>query len=345
MARGIRVEYPGAFYHVMARGNRRERIFLDDGDRRFFCQTVGETCERTGWRVHAWALMSNHYHLMVETPEANLVAGMQWLQNTYTRRYNSRHQLWGRLFGDRYKAVLSEGDSQYYYCSLMDYIHLNPVRVGLVRRAEGQSVRDYAWSSIATGYAVPASRRPSWLAIGDGLAMAQCADTAAGRRRFVAHLDERARQEGTRGAGVIAAEGDRRRSHLRHGWYWGSQTFAEKILKLSEKAVRSRRNRTYRSGALSRTHDQKEAERLLQEGLAAADLDENELGSLPGSDARKAALAGLLLDRTVARQSWIAERLAMRSAANVSQQVRRHRIQNPKLPAKLKAYLQSVKIC
>lgn len=345
MARGIRVEYAGAFYHVMARGNRRERIFRDESDRRFFCQTLGEACERAGWRVHAWALMSNHYHLMLETPKGNLVAGMQWLQNTYTRRYNSRHQLWGRLFGDRYKAVLSEGGSQHYYCSLMDYIHLNPVRVGLVRMAEGQSVRDYPWSSVAAGYAIPASRRASWLAASDGLAMAQCADTAAGRRRFVAHLDKRAQEEGTRGAGVIAAEGDRRRSHLRHGWYWGSQAFAEKILKLSEKAVRSRRNRTYRSGALSRTHDQREAERLLQGGLAAAGLDENALSGLPGSDGRKVALASLLLERTVARQSWIAERLSMRSAANVSQQVRRHRLKNPELTAKLQAYLQSVKIC
>jgi putative transposase len=108
MARGIRIEYAGAFYHVMARGNRRERIFREDEDRRFFCQTLGEVCERTGWRVHAWVLMSNHYHLMLETPEANLVAGMKWLQNTYTRRFNNRHHLWGRLFGDRYKAVLSE---------------------------------------------------------------------------------------------------------------------------------------------------------------------------------------------------------------------------------------------
>jgi putative transposase len=345
MARGIRVEYPGAYYHVMARGNRRERIFRDESDRRFLLQALGEACERTGWRVHAWVLMSNHYHLMLETPEANLVAGMQWLQNSYTRRYNSRHQLWGRLFGDRYKAVLNEGRSQYYYCSLMDYIHLNPVRVGLVRMGEGQSVRDYPWSSVATGYAVPASQRAPWLAVKEGLAMAQCADTAAGRRQFVAHLDERTQEEGARGAGIIAAVGDRRRSHLRHGWYWGSQTFVEKILKLSERAVRSRRNRTYRSGALSRTHDQSEAERLLQGGLAAAGLEENALGDLPGSDARKTALASLLLERTVARQSWIAERLAMRSAANVSQQVRRHRAKNPKLPAKLKAYLQSVKIC
>jgi putative transposase len=77
--------------------------------------------------------MRNHYHLMLETPEANLVEGMKWLQNTYTRRFNTRHRLWGRLFGDRYKAVLTEGREGYYYSSLMDYIHLNPVWVGLVR--------------------------------------------------------------------------------------------------------------------------------------------------------------------------------------------------------------------
>jgi len=345
MARGIRVEYPGAFYHVMARGNRRERIFREDTDRRFFWQTLGEACERTGWKVHAWVLMSNHYHLMLETPEPNLVAGMKWLQNSYTRRYNTRHKLWGRLFGDRYKAVLSEGGSPYYYCSLMDYIHLNPVRVGLVRIAQGQSVRDYPWSSVAAGYAVPASQRAAWMAAAEGLAMAQCPDTAAGRRRFVAHLDQRAQEEGSRGAGVIAPENDRRRSHLRHGWYWGSQAFAERMLKLAEKAVTSRKNRTYRSGAVSRAHDEREAERFLSEGLAAAGLAEEALGCLPGSDARKTALANLLLERTVARQSWIAERLVMRSAANVSQQVRRHRIRNPKLPPMLKAYLQSVKIC
>lgn len=101
MARSIRIEYPGAFYHVMARGNRRESIFSDDEDRRFFLRTLAEACGMTGWRIHAWTLMSNHYHLFMETPEPNLVAGMQWLQNAYTRRYNSRHRTWGRLFGDR----------------------------------------------------------------------------------------------------------------------------------------------------------------------------------------------------------------------------------------------------
>ena len=101
MPRSIRIEYPGAFYHVMARGNRREDIFRDETDRKFFLKALGEVCGMTGWRVHAWVLMSNHYHLFIETPEANLSAGMKWLQNAYTRRFNTRHRAWGRLFVQR----------------------------------------------------------------------------------------------------------------------------------------------------------------------------------------------------------------------------------------------------
>src|SRR5215218_4456327 len=150
----------------MARGNRREAIFRGDQDRQLFLKTLGEACARSGWRIHAWVLMSNHYHLLLETPEANLVAGMQWLQNTYTRRFNTRHRAWGRLFGDRYKAVPVKGGG-YYYETLLDYVHLNP-RAGLVLARSGGSVRD--WSSIAHGYALPPGRRPEWLAAKEGLA-------------------------------------------------------------------------------------------------------------------------------------------------------------------------------
>src|SRR5687768_17116714 len=127
MARSIRIEYPGAFYHVMARGNLRSRIFLDEEDRRFFLHVLVKASGMTGWRVHAWVLLSNHYHLAVETPEANLAKGMQWFQNSLTRHFNVRHRRWGRVFGDRYKAVIIEGDQEYYYQTLIDYIQLNPV--------------------------------------------------------------------------------------------------------------------------------------------------------------------------------------------------------------------------
>lgn len=99
MARSLRIQYPGAFYHVMARGNGRAAIFVDDDDRRFFLHTLGQACEMTGWRVHAWVLMSNHYHLFIETPEANLVAGMQWLQNTCTRGLTRARWRWQTCCG------------------------------------------------------------------------------------------------------------------------------------------------------------------------------------------------------------------------------------------------------
>jgi hypothetical protein len=117
------------------------------------------------------------------------------------------------------------------------------------------------------------------------------------------------------------------------------------MLQLAGKGIETKRNRTYHSAPLFQAHNEKEARRLLEGGLAAAGLSARELDSLPGSDVRKVALASLILERTVARQSWIADKLAMRSAANVSQQVRRYRARRSRLPAALKEYLQSLKIC
>ena len=91
MGRPIRVQYPDAVYHVTARGNQGDKIFLDDQDRHTFLATIGEACEKTGWNIHAYVLMSNHYHLLLQTPEPNLVDGMKWLQGTYTQRFNNRH--------------------------------------------------------------------------------------------------------------------------------------------------------------------------------------------------------------------------------------------------------------
>ena len=281
MPRSLRIEFPGAFYHVMARGNRRETIFHDDDDRRFFLATLSETCAMTGWRVHAWVLMGNHYHLFIETPEPNLVAGMSWLQNTVTRRYNVRHMAWGRLFGDRYKAVLVEGADSYHYRTLADYIHLNPVRARVVVPKKGQSVLDYV---------------------------------------------------------------DARCSHLRRGWYWGSQEFAGKLRELSEKLTKARKrsSRAYRRTPQATAHGEEQAKRWLKDGLAAAGLVAKDLPRMKGSDPRKLALAEPLWKRTTVSQEWIAEKLAMRSAANVSQQLRRfdRAKANAKLPPEMRGLLK-----
>jgi len=312
----------------MARGNRREMIFHDDDDRRFFLKALSEACEMTGWRVHAWVLMGNHYHLFIETPEPNLVAGMSWLQNAYTRRYNVRHRAWGRVFGDRYKAILVEGESDYHYQALMDYLHLNPCRARLVNARRGGSVQDYPWSSLAGGYVLPPKRRAKWLAAEAGLKAFGLTDTVAGRRRMVERLDARAAEEAARKCGLpeLPLTLDARCSHLRRGWYWGGQAFLEKMQKLIGSLLRgekSPKSRSYQNAAQRRSHSLEEAERWLREGLKAAGLSAAELQGLKGSDARKLLLADALWRRTVVSQEWLAEKLAMKSAANVSQQLRR----------------------
>src|SRR5688572_12227900 len=201
--------------------------------------------------------MRNHYRFFIETPEANLVAGMKWLQNTYTRRFNTRHREWGRLFGDRYKSVVVEGRDRWYYETLMDYIHLNPVRAGIVRPTSGGSVLDYEWCSVASGYAIPGRQRAKWLAAGDGLAMFELPDTTAGRRKFVERLNARAAEESRKDCGVTGSpEEDARKSDLRQGWYWGKQAFREKLLGIAEGAIKGSRNRTYRSGPVDQRHDE-----------------------------------------------------------------------------------------
>jgi REP element-mobilizing transposase RayT len=133
MARKLRVEYPGAIYHVMSRGDHREAVFRDDEDRERFLTTFGEACTKTGWQVQALCLMGNHFHLVVETPQPNLVAGMKWFLGTYTARFNRRHKLFGHVFSGRYKALLVDAGTPGYLKTVCDYVHLNPARARLVQ--------------------------------------------------------------------------------------------------------------------------------------------------------------------------------------------------------------------
>ena len=130
----------------MARGNQGRSVFRDAADRRRFVETLGEACGKTGWRVHAYVLMEHHDHLLLETPEGNLVAGMKWLQGAYTQRYNGRHKVFGHLFQGRYKAVPVAAAATGYLATVSTYIHLNPARAGLIRSGE-KKLKRYRWSS------------------------------------------------------------------------------------------------------------------------------------------------------------------------------------------------------
>ena len=140
MARPLRIEFSGALYHISNRGNGGDDIYLDDDDRMLFNEVLSEVCEQFNWFIYAWCQMNNHYHLLIETPDANLSKGMRYLNGVYTQRFNRKHQRVGRVFQGRFKGILIERDA--YLLELCRYIVLNPVRSGMVASAE-----DWVWSS------------------------------------------------------------------------------------------------------------------------------------------------------------------------------------------------------
>jgi len=347
MPRQVRVEYPGAFYHVMARGDRGEDIFVDDRDREQILRTLAQVCTKTGWRIHAWILMSNHYHWLIETPQPNLVEGMRWIQNTYTRRFNHSHKLWGHVFGGRYKAILVESDlDSDYFGNLWDYIHLNPVRAGLVDPMEGVALLDYRWSSLTQVYAVGPARRPVWCATERSFAAFGCKDSVAGRKELIERLNQRAIAEGTEKCGWIVRDGQSLNSTLRRGWYWGSEAFRKKLLDLAAEGLSRLRHRNRRSTHQWSDHAHLSATDLIQKGFKALELSEDQLKATKGSEPRKVSLAWAVVRSTTLSQSWIADRLNMRSAANVSQQVRRFESRlNHQTDSRIKRWIKSVKNC
>jgi len=145
MARPLRIEFEGATYHVMSRGNRRDVIVRDDWDRRRWVEWLERVAERCRWQLFAYCLLDNHYHLFLRTPLANLSSGMLALGGSYTSYYNRRHRLAGHLFQGRYKAHLVEDG--HHFDQISRYIHLNPVRAGLAARAEL-----WPWSTCAGYY-------------------------------------------------------------------------------------------------------------------------------------------------------------------------------------------------
>lgn len=154
MSRPLRLEYPGALYHITARGNAQAAIFLSDADREMFLSGLGEAVERFGWLCHAYCLMDNHYHLLIETPEGNLSRGMRQLNGVYTQRFNREHRRVGHLLQGRYKAILVERDS--YLLELCRYVVLNPMRVNMVKRID-----KYPWSSYPA--TMGQTSCPNWL--------------------------------------------------------------------------------------------------------------------------------------------------------------------------------------
>lgn len=300
MPRALRIEYPGAIYHVMNRGDRREPIFRDDLDRRRFLKTLSEACTKTDWQVHAYCLMHNHFHLVVETPNANLVAGMRWFLSTYTARFNRRHKLFGHLFSGRYKALIVDGSGNGYLRTVCDYVHLNPVRANLL--APEQCLRAFPWSSWP-GYLQPPEQRPVWLRV-DRLPgeLGIPGDSAAGREQLEQYLEARRAQE----------DGEEFKS-IRRGWCLGDEAFRRELLENAQ----GRATESHPAETRQETTEAK-ARRILQEELDKLGWRESELARRAKGDARKVRIAQRLRAETAVTLKWIAAALEMGAWTHVA---------------------------
>jgi len=205
MGRAWRIEYEGALYHILSRGNEQKDIFYDDQDRLLFLDTIGGMSERFEMDVFAYVLMGNHYHLLLKTNRANLSRSMQWLGVTYTRRFNLRHFRSGHLFQGRFKSIIVQNDA--YMMQLSCYIHRNPLRAGIAKR-----LPDYRWSSYkAYAYGDKASE---WLITTPIFSQFK------GRDKHKAYRDKVQR---------YAKEEKKLWEDLRHGMIIGSKNFVNKI--------------------------------------------------------------------------------------------------------------------
>ena len=300
MARRLRVEYPGAIYHVMNRGDRREPIFQDERDRQMFLDTLGEACVKAGWQVHAYCLMGNHFHLVVETPQGHLVAGMKWFLGTYTSRFNRKHKVFGHLFSGRYKALIVDGSGTGYLRTVCEYVHLNPVRAKLVKPEEPLSA--YRWSSYGE-YLKGSKRRPEWLRVDRVFGeMGIGRDDGRGRRRFGAWLEERRGQE----------EPEEWRA-VRRGWYYGAGELKERLLE----RIAGKAGAHHEGPEVWESAEQK-AGRIVREELKKRKWTEQELGRRKKTDREKVAIARRLRVETVMTAAWIGQRLKMGSRHTVA---------------------------
>ena len=211
MSRPIRIEYPGAVYHITSRGNERKNIFFDDHDRKVFLGIIQQVKNRFHWLFHSYVLMDNHYHLLVETPEANLSRGMRQLNGVYTREFNHRHNRIGHLFQGRFKSILIDKDD--YLVELSRYIALNPIRAGIALKAD-----EWLWGSYRALIGIDKS--PAWLTTDWILAL-----YGSDRKRAVAEYKSYVEK---------GISGEFPSEELRGGWILGGGRFVESIQGLIE---------------------------------------------------------------------------------------------------------------
>ncbi|MEO6002339.1 MAG: transposase [Opitutus sp.] len=325
MARKLRLEFQGACYHVLNRGNYREHVFRDEPTRLAFETCLFEACEKSNWQLHAFVVMSNHYHLAIETPDGNLVAGMQWLQATFANRFNRFRGERGHLFQGRYKSLLVEpGDALGQVCH---YLHLNPVRANVVSMP---ALKDYRASSY---WHLRRSTRPRFLRVETALAEAGgLSDTPAGWKSYESYLAWQA-AEGPAGKSKAYVS-------LSRGWALGTREFKTALIQDHQLAESSRAWET--SGA----QDIREAHWMTALTLGLKRLGKTDVDIKTDRKAApwKVTLAAALKQTTQANNRWLSEQLNMGTPVAVSTHVGRWRRSLGPQSEKLARKLQILKV-
>lgn len=298
MARKLRIESAGGCYHVLNRGNYRSDIFAEEGAKKTFLRCLDEACAKTGWRVHAWCLMSNHYHLALETPVPNLVDGMQWLQGTFSTRFNRFRQENGHVFQGRYKALIVEGGSA--LGSLCHYIHLNPVRAGIVT---ADQLERWNWGSMR--WLLRPGERAKWFSPMGALESAgMLADSPAGRRSYLDYL-----------AWLSAQTVEQQRQgfeRMSKGWALGSKGFKRDLMTEQKHRMAALKLGTAETLEARELAWEEEVKRL------KAQLGGRQTVAGAKSAEWKVAVAAMMKERTTASNRWLAEHLEMGSLFSLS---------------------------
>jgi len=312
MARKLRLEYPGACYHVINRGNYRRALFDAPGAAAAFERSLAEACERFKWRVHAFIIMRNHFHLALETLEPNLSAGMKHLQGTWAMRYNRFRHITGRPFQGRYRGIHVEPGHA--FAQVAHYIHLNPVRARIV---SVQRLSRFRWSSLWWFAARRTGKRPAWLSTETVLQHAGgLVDGTPGWSRYLQYL------------AFLAATSPQQRaekySEISRGWAIGTADFKERLVELLRTnganlnaAARAGENPGDRQRLRESIWDKKLVAAARLAGISLADL------SPKRSAPEKVLLAACLKSTTDVSNRWLAERLGMGAPDSAGEFARR----------------------
>ncbi len=301
MPRKPRIEFPGAIYHILNRGNYRGPIFGSEGAKRSFEQTLFEACHRYHWILHSHCIMKNHYHAAIETLDANLSVGMQWLQATFANRFNKLRKAHGHLFQGRYKSLIVDRDE--YLGSLLHYINLNPVRA---RLSEPSILTQFRWSSM--WYINKKKQRPDCLDISTCLRYAgDLSDTRAGWRSYLEYLDW-----------LACSKQDQKSRHFDKmctGWALGTKAFKKAVLKDHAEAV------DQWQGFECKEARELYWDNLLDQLLKAVRKGHHDIVSDPKSASWKVMIAYYLKTHTAVTNGWISTHLNMGIVQGVSRYV------------------------